>query len=614
MAITYAYAGDIDLQKSKPDEKGFLDVYGIASSPREDLDEQICDPAWLKSAVPDWYQWANVRAMHGSVAAGVGKELEHGEGDQWWLKSKVVDKDSIDKVTEGVYKGYSVGIRNAKVIKDAKARGGRIVGGTIVEISLVDRPCNPDAVMSLAKAQGAALAPVDVAGVVIAKFDEADDAPAAVEDVVEAGASEVVEPTVEADDTVKTTLALDGKAVAEKVSAPSVRSARIMTPRAHRAAVETMEKALAGEFGTEGVLLKSAGVNDETGDIAGAWAAIGAIADLIISEATELKTGRGEEIYDIKILTEAVCALKYFISNETQQDGAPAGPLQPDDSPAEMADTFASIDMAAEAEVVKSATVDDDGVETEPDFIALATAADGAAAIIKAAPVEVVPVVEPAVELVVEAPAPVEAVVPVADIVKTKWTQEKRDAARAAGHTLSSSDDSYPIEDASDVEHAVGLVGNGNAPKGKVKRHIMAQAKRIGAMDKIPDSWNPNTSGKAIGADLEKQLDVDEPKINDVPTAAFDKSAVAEYMAEALTKAIAPLQTELASVKGELAQVKAMPVPGGPFIIAPPQPVAAINNKSDQAARYRLMADQASDPGVASAYRAKAREVESTKD
>lgn len=604
MAITYAYAGDIDLQKSKPDEKGFLDVYGIASSPREDLDEQICDPAWLKSAVPDWYQWANVRAMHGSVAAGVGKELEHGEGDQWWLKSKVVDKDSIDKVTEGVYKGYSVGIRNAKVIKDAKARGGRIVGGTIVEISLVDRPCNPDALMgqfvSVAKAQGAALAPVDLAGVVIAKFDEAD------EDAVEVEAPEVVEPTVEADGTVKTTIVLDGKAVAEKVTAPTVRSARILTPRAHRAAVETMEKALAGEFGAAGVLLKSAGVNDESGDIAGAWAAIAMIADLIISEATELKTGRGEEIYDIKILADAVCSLKYFISEEMYQDGKPAGPFQPDDSPAEMADTLTSVDMAAEPTVVKTATVDADGIETEPDFLAEPDA------VVKSAPVVTAPVVEPVVEPVAETTAVVEPVEPVADIVKTKWNQAKRGAAEAAGHAMPGG--KYPIEDASDVEDAVGLVGNGTDSKKKIRAHIMAQAKRVGAMDKIPDSWDPNTSGKAIGADLDKQLDVDEPKINDVGTAAFDKSAVAEMLNKAVTEAIAPLEAKLAFAEGELAKVLRTAIPGGPVIIAPPQPVAAINNKSERAQHYRLMADQSSDPGVAEAYRAKAREAESTKD
>lgn len=170
--VEYAYAGDISKFDETPD--GHLMVHGVASSPRLDLDDQIADPAWLKSALPEWQQWGNVRAMHSSVAAGVGKELAEGDGDKWGLKSLIVDKDSIDKVKTGVYKGYSIGIRGARVVKDASAPNGRIVGGKIVEISLVDRPCNPDSVMSIAKAHGAGLAPVDSAGVLVAKFDDAD--------------------------------------------------------------------------------------------------------------------------------------------------------------------------------------------------------------------------------------------------------------------------------------------------------------------------------------------------------------------------------------------------------------------------------------------------------
>jgi hypothetical protein len=577
VSLTYAYAGPIT--KSEKDSDGNLMVFGKATGPDLDLDEQVCDPKWLKTAMPDWARWSNVRAQHSAVAAGVGKELAADDKDGWWLKSLIVDADSIKKVENDVYKGYSIGIKNAKVVKDASAPGGRIVGGTVVEISLVDRPCNPTATMGIAKAHGAELAPVDSAGVMIAKFGTLDDAATVVADE----AIEVVETTVVPD----AAKSIESMPV---VSDP-VESA-ILTPRAYKSAVATVAKALAGEFGTAGVLVKAVGTNDETDDIAGAWAAIGVICDLVISEATELKTGRTEEIYDIKTLTDALCALTWFIDCEKMQDGSPAGPLTVSTDA-----VVAAVDMAVEAEVTKAAElqVDADGVETEPDYTAPVVESTP---VVKSAPAEAV----------------VPEVAPVVDIVKTKWTQAKRDAAEQAGHAMPGG--KYPIEDASDVSDAVGLVGNGTDSKKKIRTHIMAQAKRVGAMDKIPDSWNPNSSGssKSVQVDMAKTVDMSTNVDETVPTAAFDEDAAAEYVAKALTKAIAPLETELASVKGELAKVKAMPVPGGPFILPPPQPIAAITNKSEQAQRYRQIADQASDPGVASAYRAKAREVESNKD
>src|SRR5690349_4793569 len=149
MGITYAYAAEI--VKSERDEYGDLIVYGKATGPDLDLDGQICDPKWLKKAMPDWMTFGNIREMHGPVAAGVGIELTQ-QGDDWFLKSKCVDPNTARKIEEKVLKGYSVGIRDGRVTKDAQAPGGRIVDGKIVEISYVDRPCNPTAKMAIAKA------------------------------------------------------------------------------------------------------------------------------------------------------------------------------------------------------------------------------------------------------------------------------------------------------------------------------------------------------------------------------------------------------------------------------------------------------------------------------
>jgi hypothetical protein len=160
MSITHAFAADIT--KAERDENGDLIVYGKATGPDVDLDEQVCDPEWLKQAMPEWMTWGNLREMHQPIAAGVGLELA-AEGDDWMVKSKVVDEGTAKKIEAGALKGYSVGIKNAKVVKDAQAPGGRIVGGQIVEVSYVDRPCNPTATLAIAKAAGAdaALAPVE---------------------------------------------------------------------------------------------------------------------------------------------------------------------------------------------------------------------------------------------------------------------------------------------------------------------------------------------------------------------------------------------------------------------------------------------------------------------
>lgn len=304
--ITYGYVGDISKYDETPDG---LIVHGIASSPALDLDAQIADPTWLKSALPEWQQWGNVRAMHTSVAAGVGKELVHGQGDKWELKSLIVDDDTIKKIRTGVYKGYSVGIKGARTVKDAAAPGGRIVGGKIVEISVVDRPCNPDSVMSIAKAHGAALAPVDVAGAVIAKFDDIEATP---------------EPSTTVDNPVDN----------------SVAKSVILTPREYRAAMaaldelETLNKA----------------PNDEAADIANAQRAIAIVARLIQSEAAELAAGRDEEAIDIEILSRAVECLQRFKRREQMQDGQ-----DPSADDATVSEDVSYVGLSAQPEVAKTA-------------------------------------------------------------------------------------------------------------------------------------------------------------------------------------------------------------------------------------------------------------------
>lgn len=162
--LVYGYC---EITKTEKTPDGLM-VWGQAAGPELDMDEQRCDPTWLKTAMPDWMRWGNVREQHQAIAAGVGKELTE-QGDKWFLKSLVVDPVTIKKVETGVLKGYSVGVKHGRVVKSANAPKGLINGGNIVEVSLVDRPANPAATITICKAAGlgGTWSPVDEEGEVL---------------------------------------------------------------------------------------------------------------------------------------------------------------------------------------------------------------------------------------------------------------------------------------------------------------------------------------------------------------------------------------------------------------------------------------------------------------
>lgn len=147
MSLTHVFA---PITKSEKLADGSLLVYGKITGPDLDLDQQICDPEWLKSAVPDWFKIGNIREMHQAWAVGKALDLE-ADGEDWYSTVKVVDADAIKKVDTGVYTGFSIGIKGPKIVKDAAAPNGRITGGKIIETSLVDAPCNESAKILLAK-------------------------------------------------------------------------------------------------------------------------------------------------------------------------------------------------------------------------------------------------------------------------------------------------------------------------------------------------------------------------------------------------------------------------------------------------------------------------------
>lgn len=145
------------IEKTETDANGDLIVFGKASDGGIDSDNQIVDPAWMGKAVQEWLSsGANLRVQHNAQRdpAGVGISAETDNTGATWVKGLVVEPVAQKLVSRGALRAYSVGIARPTIVRDASAQGGRIVGGELVEISLVDRPANKRCALQLVKSEG----------------------------------------------------------------------------------------------------------------------------------------------------------------------------------------------------------------------------------------------------------------------------------------------------------------------------------------------------------------------------------------------------------------------------------------------------------------------------
>ncbi|MFJ6054480.1 hypothetical protein [Streptomyces sp. NPDC092307] len=143
------------ISKVEKSQDGNIFVYGRASDGSVDSDEQIVDPGWTASAIQEWLSTGgNVRVQHNPRRdpAGIGVEASTDSNGATWLKSLIVEPVAKALVEAGALRAYSVGIARPEVVQDPQARGGRIVGGDLYEISLVDRPANRNCGFHLVKA------------------------------------------------------------------------------------------------------------------------------------------------------------------------------------------------------------------------------------------------------------------------------------------------------------------------------------------------------------------------------------------------------------------------------------------------------------------------------
>ena len=132
---------------AKIDETQHL-VFGYASTEMLDSQGEIVRKEAIEAALPDYMRFANIRDMHQPSAVGVAREAELDEKGLH-LAAKIVDDEAWQKVVEGVYRGFSIGGR--VTARDPEEKHV-ITGVDLLEISLVDRPANPEAVIELFKA------------------------------------------------------------------------------------------------------------------------------------------------------------------------------------------------------------------------------------------------------------------------------------------------------------------------------------------------------------------------------------------------------------------------------------------------------------------------------
>lgn len=144
MAKLYA-----EIAKMEAQDDGTVKVWGYASSEAVDSDGEIIAAEAMKAAIPDYMKFGAVREMHGSNAAGTAIEINVEDDGRTFFGAHIVDPIAVTKVKTGVYKGFSIG---GSVTARDELNKSQITGLKLTEISLVDRPANPDAVFTCFKA------------------------------------------------------------------------------------------------------------------------------------------------------------------------------------------------------------------------------------------------------------------------------------------------------------------------------------------------------------------------------------------------------------------------------------------------------------------------------
>jgi phage head maturation protease len=143
-------------------------VWGYASTEAEDEQGEVIRRDALAAALEDYMRFANIREMHQPSAVGIAEEAAI-DDKGLYLGARIVDGDAWRKVVAGVYKGFSIG---GHVTARDPADRNIVTGLALSEISVVDRPANPEAVFDCWKRAAADTSAADM----LERLDELPEA------------------------------------------------------------------------------------------------------------------------------------------------------------------------------------------------------------------------------------------------------------------------------------------------------------------------------------------------------------------------------------------------------------------------------------------------------
>lgn len=152
------------ISKVEAQADGTIKVWGVASAECEDNDGETITAAAMEEALPGYMEWGAIREMHQPIAAGncIEATVNKATGETL-ICAHITDPNSVKKVQTKTLKGFSIG----GVATQTDPLNKKIITGLkLNEISLVDKPANPKAAITLWKADMSTSVQTPVAPVV----------------------------------------------------------------------------------------------------------------------------------------------------------------------------------------------------------------------------------------------------------------------------------------------------------------------------------------------------------------------------------------------------------------------------------------------------------------
>ena len=137
------------IEKVEAQADGTIKVHGIATTEAVDDQGEVVKADAMRTALPEYMRFPAVREMHQLQAAGTALEADVGDDNITRIVAHIVDPTAVSKVKNNVYRGFSIG---GRVTQREPGNPKTITGLVLNEISLVDRPANPEAIFDCWKA------------------------------------------------------------------------------------------------------------------------------------------------------------------------------------------------------------------------------------------------------------------------------------------------------------------------------------------------------------------------------------------------------------------------------------------------------------------------------